>query len=209
MILGGLGVVLAIATAARTRQPADARPRVLSDTVVLRQVARELDDVRRTREGGGWTADLIARALVASRVAAVYLTGGHPTQRVVARRNAGSAGLLLHERSRRRIGISAAVTPQTLLRAARAEADGDPEGNPEAAADVRPELLADMQRVLEALTRAQYGREQPVGVEALDDALDGAQRVVRSLTRDYAWLARTLASTSARVSGATRALWSR
>jgi hypothetical protein len=63
--------------------------------------------------------------------------------------------------------------------------------------------------VLETFTRAQYGREQPEGAEGLDGALDAARQVVRSLTRDHSWLARTLASTRTRFTGSGRAPWSR
>jgi hypothetical protein len=209
MVLGALGLLLAVITASRERSLKETSVSLLPDKLVLDRVAQELDAVRRGRDGDAWNPELTARALAASRIGAVYLTVRPPTQFVLGARESPPPGVLLHEAPRRRIGISAAVTPQTLARARAAITERNALALEERATMARYDRLVEMQTVIESFTQAQYGRDQAVSTATLDAALEDARRVVLGLKRERGWMARSLSSTSARFTGLTRILWSR
>jgi hypothetical protein len=203
MALGTLGVVVAFARASRRRHATRSPAATLTDRLVLDHAARELEAVRQAREEGAWTADLIARALVALRVVASYVTSGAPSQRVLAAGEKAPDGVLVHVVPRRgRIAISSTVTPRVFERM-RVRNDSDDANVP------NRQQLTDMQSALAIFTGARYGRSEPEHTAPLDSALDSATRIVREMIKERAWAARTLALTTERVSQLSRMLWSR
>jgi len=176
--LGAIGLLAALASAARTRRPAGAQPSRLAEHVVLRHVQRELQDVQRSREAEGWNTALVVRALAAVRVVAAYVAKLEPVQRPVDRHDPSSDGVLvLSARDGRRTIISSAVTAARVRK------------NPDA------EAIAD---AMQSLTRGLYGREAIGNPAALDAALGAAQAATSHLTHEHGWLARTRSAWTAR-----------
>lgn len=146
----------------RSRQPAGARG--LSPAVVLRAATRELSDVQR-QAAGGWTGDLVARALAATRIVAAMATGRTVHQQ---RGVAGPAEgrVIVRGWRGRTTALSASATAEDV-------------GDPVAGAGDLPGALA-------TLTRAQYGRDAVLEGGALDDALARALSAARQLRATHA-----------------------
>jgi hypothetical protein len=227
LLVGTLGLGLALARGVRRQQPQGSAIQPLTDRLVLKEVGRELDAIRHAREAASWTPDLIGRALAAVRVGSTYPISRTPAQRPIEDHEQPPEGVLLHHGRRgQRIAISAAVTPQTLEThtsgiACRPYLQVGRDARPFDVAQSRPEPVEgrakarayekrvnEMQTILAEFTRAQYG-QQPVAPATLDDALDAAERIVRDLKHEHTWVGRKLAPGSGRFAQVARMLWSR
>ena len=202
--IGAVGLVVALASAARTRHPKGSSPVGLADHQVVRHLAREVHAVRRAREQDAWSPALIARLLAILRVIASYVDRREPAQRHVESGATVPAGAMTYiARDGTRTMISAAVTSTTLRNEGTADEPGGAPGG------VSAEHRAAVRSALASLTRIQYGAEERIDAAALDDALDTAAQAADTLARQRTWLARTRAAALARLRVPSRFQWFR
>ena len=178
MAFGGLMVLLVLfrlAKGARKWTPAEQRE--LSVGAMVGVAARELSRVR-SDKGGGWTQELVDRALAATRVAAAGALDRTISQRVVnaADASVGEGRLVASgpRRGTKRI-VSASMTARdlSLQIAKRAESDS---------------LRATLETLRDALASfasATYGREGANRDAHLDDALEAASRATSAVRRRH------------------------
>jgi hypothetical protein len=205
VLFGTGGVMVIWALAALIRRPREARAaarRVAPEAAVLRAASRELHEVRRAREAGGWTSDLAARALAALRLAASYALGQAIAQTPAARGAVPATGQL-HVLSRipYRHGmiVSASATAGQVAQALRNESSGRPVD----------ERLRDLHVALERFGTAAYGRDGSLSDTDLDEALEGGMRAVRHVARRYTWPARAARAARQSATGMRDRAWAR
>jgi hypothetical protein len=202
--IGGVMVVWALtALMRRPREVGAAERRVAPEAAVLRAVARELNEVRRTREAGGWTSELAARALAALRLAASYALG-QPIAQTPAARGAVPATGQLHVSPRvpYRHGmiVSGSATAGAVAQALRRdESSGTPVD----------ERLKDLHVALERFGTAAYARDRVLSDTDLDDALEHGMRAVRHVARLYTWPARAARAARQSATGMRDRAWAR
>ena len=90
LALGILLLALALLGLLRRRRTDAPKTRLLSETVVLQGVRRELASIQQ-QSRGGWTAELAGRALAALRVVAAYAAGRPVAQTLRKRADAATA----------------------------------------------------------------------------------------------------------------------
>jgi hypothetical protein len=192
--IGGLLVALALAARPARARPDAARPIALDDRQVLRRVADELAGVRQRREESGWTGEGVDRALASLRIAASYALSRLPAQREVASRPRRIEGAIVHRAARgRHIVVSAAVTPETIMRERTLAASED-----RAADASHLERLEALHEALARFTSASYAARPSLDSDALDRALAVATRLVQTELRGRGRLARATAAVSSR-----------
>ena len=190
MGIGAIGLIVALATGFRTRDPKHAGPPGLEERLILRHVGRELEDIRAARDREGWTSDLVGRAIASTRVVASYVTDRPLALRPVDAHGRVPAGALVHSDNRgRRTLIASSLTASAL----REDKDA---------------RWGAIRGALTAFTRAHYGREEPPDVGLLDAAIDAVRAAVSALKREHAWTTRTRAAAAARLR-AIRVPWFR
>ena len=201
--LGGVLAVLALGSAvAGVRRTRPESSRLVADSAVLSQVARELAAVRRDRDQGAWTPELAGRALAALRVAGAYTAAANTSQRDAEPEDALSEGAFLHTSlAGKRVVVSSALTARSV-RTARARATT-------AGAASKLNALDSLDDALTPLTQARYGRSGTVSDAALDDALAAAERLTRSARYTNRWAVRKLNAARARASSLSRRVWRR
>jgi hypothetical protein len=163
-------VLVRLARGVRARTPAAQRG--LSTGTLVGVATRELAAVKQEKLGG-WTDELIDRALAATRVAAAAALGRTINQRVVDGDISVGEGRLL-TRGPRRGSRRIVSAPTTAHDIARELARMSP-------ADSRRSTLELLRDALSAFTAAQYGRESGRTESALDDALDSAAAAARTV----------------------------
>lgn len=156
-LAGVIAVMMLIGMMRRKTKTAVRSHAHLAPRTILSTVARELEEVQRASRGG-WTPELIGRALAALRIAGSYAIGQGVNQRVVTPAETPREGELVVSAplGRGRAFVSGAATTEA---AARASA---PHGLAEA---------------LHTLTSARYGRTDTLG--DADDAIATAIRVTK------------------------------
>lgn len=122
---------------------------------ILAAVARELDEVQRASRGG-WSADLVGRALAALRIAGTYAIGRQVGQRPASDHVPVDGEFVVTSFSRGRMLVSGAVTTET------------------AAGPSAPPGLSD---ALKTLTVARYGRTETIA--DADEAVATAIRITK------------------------------
>jgi hypothetical protein len=201
--LAGLLALLALVrVASKFRKPVEAQVRLISDATILRGVGREFAAIRKQRNDGGWTADLVTRALAALRVAATYAAGRH-----VGHMPAGAEGIAEDGRlilragwpNGKRIAVSGSMTQGAVTRELARAADNG---------GVRAARLATLGEALTTMTAVQYGREGTLDDTDLDAALASGQAVLGRLKFEQTWIMKRLAARRRARQGDTRA-WSR
>jgi hypothetical protein len=184
LALGTVVLLAAVLRAAAERRRTVTGPHLLSDTAILRGVARHLAAVRLEREKTGWSSALIARALGALRVAAAYAVS-QPIVQVATDTAAVEEGTLV-VRSRwfvpGRVRVSASVTGPLLL----AELRATPASR--TLESTRVPIVEALAETLACLTSAQYG-ETAADPDDLDAALASGVRALARFRRDAMWTA--------------------
>lgn len=178
MAFGGLMVLLVLFRIARgARKWTPAEQRELSIGAMIGVAARELSRVR-SEKGGGWTPELVDRALAATRVTAAGALDRTISQRVVDAETAtvGEGRLLASgpRRGTKRI-VSASITArdiETQLAKRRAT-------------DTMRPTLETLRDALASFAAATYGRDESNRDAHLDDALDAASRAASSVRRRH------------------------
>jgi len=190
----------------RYRKPVAASSKLIADSTILNGVGREIARVQRDRDGNGWTPDLASRALGALRIVATYAIG-RPVSTMPASRLAAD-GAATAEPGRlilkagwprgKRIAVSGAVTPQTIVRTLKR-----PGGS--AASGARLETLS---QALATLTAATFSREGALNDSALDEALATTKQLLRRMKFEQFWFMKRLATRRAGTDLDNR-VWSR
>ena len=178
MALGGLMVLLVLFRIARgARKWTPAEQRELSIGAMVGVAARELSRVR-SEKGGGWTPELVDRALAATRVTAAGALDRTISQRVVDAETAtvGEGRLLASgpRRGTKRI-VSASITArdiETQLAKRRAT-------------DKMRPTLETLRDALASFAASTYGRDESNRDAHLDEALDAASRAASSVRRRH------------------------
>ena len=183
----------------------DTRPRIRKAApawAVAGGAVGELAAVQTASQSEGWSQELIGRALAALRTAGAQATTRSVVQTPIEPSTGPRDGQILVRNGlvrRRRLAVSAAVTPEALTRhleALRRDASGD--------RSVAP-IIEELQPSLETLTAARYSRNGHLPTDELTVALDRGLTVARRLrTRAIPPLPQ-LRSTAARA----RAWWAR
>ena len=187
--LGSLMTIVSLFTLARgARRRKTAGERVLAPWRVAFTADRELAAVARESQGG-WTDELIERALAGSRIAAASLLGSTVSQAKAPADGNGRGGRIISAGPglldavipgrQRSLALSSAITAHDL----RQELARLPETAP-AARRVQLETLAD---ALATFTTAQYGSPGTRDSAALDAALSAASSVSRRLRTQRLW----------------------
>ena len=175
--LMALLVVVRLVRRAGLRTPAGERD--LSVRTVVGAAMRELGAVQREREQGGWTLDLVARALAATRLIAAAALDRPISQRKVAQSAPAIDGQLVARaggRDRRR-SLSSAVTPEDLTRAlAVAPADSP-----------RSLILEPLREAMQTLGAAEYGREAAIDLSALDRSVSAVAEAAKRVRTEHSW----------------------
>ena len=206
LILGALAIVWVFAGLTRRRDTATAAvPRLVPDTTVLLAAANALAKVRRERHAGGWSSDLAARALTTLRIAGTVDTGGTLAQ-IEADSHGGPGDGRLSVRAvwprRRSVWVSGSATPVTIeaeyLRRQARQLGGTAR-------------LEELQRLTATMTAATYARNPSAApaAEALDDAVDGGERILRALAREHLRILRLARAAGESVIEVGRRAWAR
>jgi len=216
-VLIGFAVLAGLVAAARfvhSRRGVRGRivPSLVSDAGILRVVGRELADIQRTRRAGGWTPGLAARLLTALRIISAHALG-LPTTPLAAVPGAPGANDLngfeghLNVRGRglrgTKVIVPAWVTPNVIVQ----ELQRPPAGSPTTLR--RAKVLEDLRGALARLTAAQYGRDNQLDDQVLDDALDSGIGVLRRLKIENAWIVRKVRTLRLSRAGTADRAWSR
>jgi hypothetical protein len=180
---GGLMILLVlvrIARGARTWTPAEQRK--LSTYALVGVATRELATVRREKTGG-WTDDLIERALAGTRIAAAAAMDRTINQRTVDADMPAGEGRLLTRGPRR--GTRRVISAPTTAR------DVSVRLTNLSVADPNRQLLESLREPLSVFTAALYGRETRRSESTLDEALEIASKAA-SRVRSQHMFPRTL-----------------
>jgi len=168
-VLGALALVQ-LAGRFRARDPKVVRP--LPQAAVLRGALTSLRAARSEAGRGGWTPELMARALAALRISGAAALGRRVAQVQVMNGEAERVGQL-DVRSglvrRRRVLLSAPTTPSALLAAME---------NGQGASRARVQPIMD---ALQQLSTAVYGRAGEADATMLNNTVDEALVAVRRL----------------------------
>jgi hypothetical protein len=187
-------------------------PSLVSDAAILREVGRELSDIQRVRRAGEWTPGLAARLLTALRIISAYALG-LPTTPLAAGEGALSAndlsGFEGHVNVRGRglrgtkVILPAWVTPTVIAQELEQPSVG---GGTTAR---RANVLENLKDVLSGLTAAQYGRDNGLDTQALDDALATAFGALRRLKIEHVWVVKKIRTFGRAKAGTATRAWSR
>ena len=178
VVLLGLAVVRVVG---RYRVRTPAAERTLGLSAVLRGV---LAEARRVKDdaAGGWTPELVSRALTVLRIGGAVALGRPVTQAIVDSDAAPREGQLALRkgllRSRRSL-VSNATTPQTITRV-RAKTNGRMDPHTE-------ELLKQFEESLTVLSAARYGRSATVQSSELDSAFENGVEALKKLRVARMW----------------------
>jgi len=186
VVLLGLAVVRVVG---RYRVRTPAAERLLGLSAVLRGVLSEAGRVKEDA-AGGWTPELVLRALTVLRIGGAVALGRPVAQAIVESDVAPREGQLALRkglfRSRRSL-VSNATTPQTITRA-RAKTNGR--------IDARTaELLKQFEESLAVLSTARYGRNATVPSSELDSAFENGVDALKKLRVARMWPMRMVGST--------------
>jgi hypothetical protein len=207
-VLAGLMALLGLVRLFKQyRKPTEAASKkLIADTTILNGVGRELSSVQRDRDAGSWTPELASRALGALRIAATYAIGRPVSQMPASRlladgsETAEPGRLILKSGWPRgkRIAVSGAVTPQTIVRALAVPGTRASQSA----------LLDTLSRALATMTAATFSRNGTLDDAALDEALATSKQVLRRMKFEQLWFMKRLAVRRAGTELDNRA-WSR
>lgn len=152
-LAGVIVVVMLIGLLRRKTVTTSATRAHLAPRAILRRVARELDEVQQAGRGG-WTPELVGRALAAARITGSYASGRAVGQRLVNANDPNAEGQLTVGGSlgRPSVSVSGSVTAESVIDLTLADA-------------------------LKKLTVARFGRIEQLG--SADEAVDAAIRITK------------------------------
>jgi hypothetical protein len=186
VVLLGLALVRVVGRY-RVRTPASERPLGLG--AVLRGVLSEARRVRDDAEGG-WTPELVARALTVLRIGAAVALGRPVAQTIVDSHVGAREGQLALRKGLlrpRKALVSNATTAQTIAKSI-ANTNGRP-------MHARTEaILKELETSLSALSVARYGRDAKLDSATLTAALDNGLNALQKLRTATMWPVRKVDS---------------
>lgn len=186
VVLLGLAVVR-VAGRYRVRTPASERPLGLGAVLggCLREAGRVQSDA-----GGGWTPELVSRALAVLRIGGAVALGRPVAQSIVDAHVEPREGQLALRKGflkPRRSLVSNATTPGTI---ARSLASAHGRGR-----DAKSEvILKDLEESLAVLSTARFSRDGTLDGSALNTAFENGVSAIRKLKAANAWPLRTIRS---------------
>jgi hypothetical protein len=204
-VLAGVAVVRATR---RAREDRPASAALLPAGAVFHACEREAQRVR-SQAAGGWTPDLVGRALTAFRIAGATALGRPVPQAPVERRERPNEGQLAVEKGRWR--------PQRVLMSASTTAPVITAGLATGGQHMDPHLreaLEDIAVPLRVFGAAHYSRSgafdrSEVDAAALDSALDRGMRGLDRLHSATRWPARAAEAVARTVAAFREATWAR
>jgi len=206
VVLIGLALVRVVGRY-RVRAPAAVRP--LPRGFVLGGCVRAADRLKADVMRGGWTPDLLGRALTVFRIASAVALERPVAQSSVNRNVAGREGELALRKGifrRKHTMVSTSTTPGTIANALN---NVNVTGNGTVPSPRTQLLLADFEESLRVLSVARYGRNGQLDTTALDAALENGTSALRKLRVTTRWpmrMASALTRSAAEVRGI---VWSR
>ena len=186
VVLVGLALVRVVGRY-RVRTPASER--TLGLGAVVRGVLREARQVKADAEGG-WTPELVARALTVLRIGGAIALGRPVTQAIVDSYVAPQEGQLALRKGllgRKRSLISNATTAGTIAKS-MARTNGRPIGARSEA------ILRELEASLSALSVARYGRATTLDSTTLNTAFDNGIEALQKLRTATMWPVRKAGS---------------
>jgi hypothetical protein len=181
-----VGVVMLISMIRRKTPKSAVEIAHLGPRTILAAVGKELDDVQRASRGG-WTAELVGRALAALRIAGAYATNRAVGQRAAKPGDTPPEGVIVvRPFGRGEVYVSGAATTETALLA---------------------NTSAGLAEALKTLTVARFGRHEKFDSLA-DEAVQTAMRVTKEQQSAHSLLKEWAASFSASVVDLRKKVWS-
>jgi hypothetical protein len=181
-VLGALMIIVVLLRlASGMRKGETDGKRLMGDYRVLAHASRELAAVQRDVDPG-WNADLIGRALAASRIAAATALGRTVSQRPVAGASEAGQGRVIARGWLSRgkgTALSSSATTEDVAKAINRL--------PATASPARKQTLEDLHSALTTFGKAQYGREAAADRTALDAALASAVSATSRLKTEHLW----------------------
>lgn len=199
--IGGAVLLLALVRLVRQfRTPVHGDLRVVSDTSILRGAGRELADVRAQAQAGGWTHDLVSRALAALRIAGTIALGRRVSQTLAERKSASEGQVVVRGGflGRKKVLASGSVTADAVAREL-----------PRTRSEGGRQALQDLQTALARFTAAEFGRAGAFDGVALDESVTSAFAVLRRLRMAHLWPVRKFRELTARMAAVGNRAWSR
>jgi hypothetical protein len=193
VIAFGFAVVLlglaAVRVVGRYRVRTPASERRLGLSAVLRGVLREANRVRSDADGG-WTPELVSRALTVLRIGGAVALGRPVAQSIVESHVAPRDGQLALGKGllkRRRALVSNATTAETIARSMTPANGRRMNARTEA-------MLKELEASLAVLSAARYGRDGTLDRSALDRAFENGVEAIKKLRAANMWPMRTIGS---------------
>ena len=181
-----VGLVMLIGMVRRKTPQTASQAARLGPRTILGAVAKELGDVQQASRGG-WTAELVGRALAALRISGAYATNRAIGQRPAKPGETPQEGVIVvHQFGRGEVFVSGAATAETAVFANA------------------PAALSD---ALRTLTKARFGRVESFDSMA-DEAVQTAMRVTREQQSAHSLLKEWAASFVASVVDLRKKVWS-
>ena len=154
---------------------------------VLAAVRGELAELQRQTRAAGWSAETVARALAAARIAGSYFAGQPVAQHEANETTGGEIGVARGLMKRRHVSVSAPTTGFALANAS----------------------AGDLDSAINTLTAARYGRTETYDNSALDDALGSVIQSAHRAAARHSWFAESTRSIGHTVRGWTPQAWAR
>ena len=179
--LSAVVAVLALVPLARAKTAAVGERQHVPDRAILDHAAAELAATQSRAHAGGWTEDLVARALAATRVVAAAAIDWPISQRALAADGAPPEGrLVVHHGVVRRPGaaVSSPVTADDVRRAGAAS---------RALSTTRRQQLDGLQSALATMANALYRKDAVRDAASLDEAVRHAVAVAKTVAVERRW----------------------
>jgi hypothetical protein len=182
----GALLILALVRATSTLRARETTAvRLLPAPSLLAGCLRALSDIR-AEARGGWSPELMRRALAALRVAGAVALDRRVAQAVVDSApdvdRDGQLTIRTGWIGRKRAVLSAPITSKTI-----AAAIGSGNGNGRRGGAARQATLQELAEALRVFSAARYGRGEHTDQEALNAALDDGTRAVKRLRTGAMW----------------------
>jgi hypothetical protein len=184
-----VGILIIVKLAGQYREKRPVARRLVGDGAVLRSVRKELAAIESERAGGGWSRELVGRALAATRIAGSYAMArrlietaadgnGEPVPEGTVRvRGLWPPG--------REVLVSASVTAEGVTQElSKSNGRGRPGRDLPA--------LEELAGALRPLNVAYYATNGTLDDSALDDSLAASRRLQRRAAKRNTWMAKRL-----------------
>ena len=182
--LAAVMVVLALVPLARSSAKTTSAERGrVPDRAILARVAEDLTDIQSRVSAGGWTDDLISRALQSMRLVAAAAIEQTISQRPLIATAAAPEGRLRVRHRALRSAIVSVSSPVTADDVARARSEQTRQFS-----TTRQQQLEGLQTGLSTLDAALYRQDPARDAAALDESIRHAISVAKDIADERSWL---------------------